>query len=301
MATWTLAEIRQKVRKVTGRLSLSELTNTQLDNVINQYVQYEFPAELKLDRNYSYYEFNTVADQQDYTLPETYTNFVPEATIDRKELLFYSDPDQFNAQNYQPVSRKVVDTGDGSTTAFTDTLGGNFPIKAGSVIVDDTVETFTDNSDGTLTGDQGGSGTINYTTGALAVTFATAPTNGTNIEASWEAYQSGQPTSVLMFNNQFTFFPIPDRTYRFKIKAWSISTITDISGNTSSSFSNASDRPLKDQWGPTIAYGAARRLHADYGEMDAYEQVTALYREQLGYTLRRTHQDLLNTRALPNF
>ena len=89
MSTWTLADIRSKVRQVSGRLSLSELSNQKLDDVINQYVQYEFPAELKLDRNYSFYEFSTIANQQDYTLPETYTNFDPEATIDEKQLIWY--------------------------------------------------------------------------------------------------------------------------------------------------------------------------------------------------------------------
>jgi len=302
MAQWTLADIRKKARQVSGRLSLSELSNNQLDDIINQFVQFEFPAEVKLDRNYSFYEFNTTVNTQSYTLPETYTNFDPEAKIDNKTLKFYSDPDKFDAENHQNISRKVIGTGDDSTTAFSDTLGnGNFPIESGSVIVDDTVEVFTDNSDGTLTGDQGGSGTINYTTGAVSVTFNTAPTDGTNIEASWKAFQPGQPVSVLQFNNQFTFYPVPDRTYRFKIKAWSINTVQYSSGNVSSSFTSATDRPLKDQWGPAIAYGSARRIHADFGELDAYKQVTALYKEQIAYILRRTHQDLLDVRAMPKF
>ena len=301
MATWTLAEIRKKVRQVSGRLSLSELSNQQLDNTINQYLQYEFPAEVKLDRNYTFYTFNTVANQQDYIIPETFTNFDPQATIDEHLLNFYVEPDKFRAENPQPISRVTIGTGDGSTITFGTTISGAAPIKSGSVIVDDTVETFTDNGSGILTGNQGGSGTIDYDTGALSVTFNTAPGNGVNIETSWESFRAGQPVSVLVFNNQFTFFPVPDRTYRFKIKAWSINTVTDSSGNTSSNFSNATDRPLKDQWGPAIAYGAARRLHADFGEMDAYAEVTALYKEQINYVLKRTHQDLLDTRALPMF
>lgn len=39
----------------------------------------------------------------------------------------------------------------------------------------DGTETFTDNLDGTLTGSAGGTGTINYTTGVYALTFAAAP------------------------------------------------------------------------------------------------------------------------------
>jgi hypothetical protein len=43
----------------------------------------------------------------------------------------------------------------------------------------DTVETFTDNRDGTLTGSAGGTGTINYATGAYSITFAASATTVT--------------------------------------------------------------------------------------------------------------------------
>lgn len=299
--TWTLADIRTKVRQVSGRLSLNELSNTQLDAIINQYMTYEFPAEVKLDRLYTFYTFNTSANTPSYNLPSGFTNFVPEAYIDNRELLYYTDYDKFVSENTTNVSRTTIATGDGTTTAFSTTLSTPLPIQAGSVIVDDSVETFTDNGSGGLVGDAGGSGTIDYQTGALAVTFNSAPADEQTIQASWIAQTQGMPTAVLQFNNQFTFYPTPDRTYRFRIKAYTISSVIDTSGNVSSSFSSPTDRPLLDQWGPAIAYGAARRLHADYSEMQAYQEVTALYKEQLGYVLRRTHQDLLNSRALPMF
>lgn len=300
MAKWSLTELRQAIRQVSGRLSISEMSNSEIDEELNQFVQYEFPAEVKLDRNYTYYTFNTTKNTQDYTQPETYTNFDPEAYIDNRELLFYLDADKFRSENPQNVSRKTLGTGDGSTTNFTDTLSPQ-PIEPGSVIVDDGVEVFTDDGNGTLTGDQTGSGTINYTTGALSVGFFTAPTNGTAIYVSWISYTVGQPTAVLMFNNKFTFFPVPDRAYRFRIKAWSIQTVQDTSGNLQSNFVLTTDRPLKDQWGPAFVYGTARRIHAKYGEIDAYQEVTALYQEQIGYVLRRTHEALLDARAMPKF
>jgi hypothetical protein len=42
-------------------------------------------------------------------------------------------------------------------------------------------EMFTDNGDGTMTGSGGGTGIVNYTTGAFSVTFAVAPINGRGI------------------------------------------------------------------------------------------------------------------------
>lgn len=306
MATWTLDEIRQKVRQVAGRYSSQELTNTQLDEYINKYFQYTFPAELKLERFHTFYEFLTTANQQKYDLPTGYVNFEPPPTIDNLSLLWYQDPEAFIDQNPENVGRQTLGTGDGSTVTFTGTAS-NFPILPATAVVTDDTEVFQDTnttyttSNVTLTGDAGGTGTINYSTGAISVTFNSAPANGQNIYFSYIQFQAGRPTGVLLYNNQFTFFPVPDTAYRFKVKAYANTLVTTAAGTNATQFTNATDRPLLDEWGPAIAYGTARNIHADYAEMEAYANVTALYKEQLAYVLRKTNQNLLNTRAAPHF
>lgn len=52
----------------------------------------------------------------------------------------------------------------------------NLPVLAGSIYITDTVEYFTDDGAGVLTGSAGGSGTIVYSTGVMNVTFNAAPT-----------------------------------------------------------------------------------------------------------------------------
>ena len=301
MAEWTLAEIRQKTRQVSGRLSVASLSNTQVDEYINKYFQFEFPAEVKLNRNYTLHTFNTTANTRDYVFPPDYTNFVPEATIDRHGLNFYQDTDKFYAENPENVQRISQWTGDGVTVAFSNTFTSNVPIRAGSVIVDDTVEVFSDDGAGVLTGSAGGTGTVNYVTGAIAVTFAVAPINGQTIQASFIQFRAGQPTSVLMFNNLFSFYPTPDRAYRFQIKAWSLLYVQPLIGAVKQVFTLADDKPLQEEWGPAIAYGAARRIASDFGEMDRYGELSALYKEQINYILTRTHIDLESSRALPMF
>jgi hypothetical protein len=66
------------------------------------------------------------------------------------------------------------------------TRTGTLAFKAGgskrqcyAVTFTDTVETFVDNYDGTLTGSAGGTGTINYATGAYSITFAASATTVT--------------------------------------------------------------------------------------------------------------------------
>lgn len=301
MANWDLSEIRTKTRQVSGRLSTSDMSNTQLDEYINKYFQYEFPAEVKLNRNYSYYEFNTTSNTRLYDFPENYTNFVPEVRVDNLNTLFYQNPDKFESENPETVQRLTTWTGDGATTGFSNTFSSNTPLQKGSVIVDDTVEVFSDDGLGVLTGDQGGIGTVVYSTGAISVTFATAPISSQGIYVSFVQEVVGRPTAVLMYNNQFQFYPVPDRAYRVRLKAWILDIVRPTSGANKTTFTAATDRPLLDEWGPCIALGAARRIVSDFGEMDSYGELTALYKEQVNYILTRTHIDLESTRVLPMF
>lgn len=306
MAEWTLAEIRQKVREVTGRYSSQEMTNEQLDEYINKYFQYTFPAEVKLERMHTYYEFLTVANQQNYTVPSGFINFEPLATVDYLDLLWYQNPDDFYDQNPLNVGRQTIGSGNGIQTNFTATAQ-NFPILPASTVVTDNNEVFEDTnttyttSNVTLTGSLGGTGFVNYSTGDVNVTFNTAPVSGQDVYFSYIQFQPGTPKAVLLYNNQFTFFPVPDTAYRFRVKAYANTLVTNSGGTNTPEFVNSTDRPLLDQWGPCIAYGTSRDIHADKGELDAYIEVTSLYKEQVRYVLNRTNQNLLNTRASPFF
>lgn len=86
---------------------------------------------------------------------------------------------------YESVSAEAVGTGNGTLKAFTDTLS-KAPILPGSVSVTDGTENFSDDGLGRLTGDDGGSGTINYGTGALSVTFDAAVTNAQAITGDYQ-------------------------------------------------------------------------------------------------------------------
>ena len=109
-----------------------------------------------------------------------------------KANLYGSKIDPQDTTVYTTVTAESVGTGDGSTKTFSGTLA----FKAGSalrtcfaVTVQDgatPVETFVDNRNGVLTGSLGGTGTINYTTGAYSVTFNTAPLNAVALLSSYQ-------------------------------------------------------------------------------------------------------------------
>lgn len=289
--SWSLADIRYTTRQVTGRFDESELSTTRLDKYINDYYVYTFPAEVKLEKKHTYYTFYSLPNVQIYAFPNTiYTNVVPPIRANGQLLEWYQDPGYFYQVYPEQPTQLQIGTGDAVTVVFNATLNSP-PVLAGSVFITDNVELFTDDSNGNLTGSLGGTGTVVYLTGAVTLTFATAPASAQQILATYTAYIAGQPQAVLFYDNTFTIYPVPDTSYFFKLQAWKIVT----------ALAAATDIPEFQEWGPAIAYGAALRIFIDNGEVERKQEVQALYDEQIDYILTRTVQNLSNTRAMPSF
>lgn len=92
-------------------------------------------------------------------------------------------------QSYTTVTAEVLGAGTGAQTVFSGTLAfkaGNPLNTAFGISVTDGVETFVDDYNGNLVGSLGGTGTINYMTGAISVTFASAVANLTNVTVSYQ-------------------------------------------------------------------------------------------------------------------
>jgi len=297
MNEWTLAKIRQKVRQVTGRFSENDLSNTRIDEYINQYYLYTFPAEVKLEQKFVYYEFITSANQATYAAPDTlYTNYEPPATVNNLSMLWYQDSARFEQENPLQYNFSTPWVGDGVTVTFTTTLTG-FPIYPSTLTITDNTELFEDttttwtNDDINITGSCGGTATINLSTGVITVNFMIAPDDGQSIYLNYILFTPRRPEAILYFSNKFQLSPVPDQAYVIRMRSYIIVTPLE----------NATDTPDLNEWGPCIAYGASRSIFSDYGENDAYSEITMLYKEQVAYILTRTEQDLLNVRAMPNF
>lgn len=83
---------------------------------------------------------------------------------------------------------QTIGSGNGMQLEFTGTLTA-LPVEAGSLTATDGTEVFTDtdngNGTGQLLGSAGGTGNINYSTGAIAIKFFAAPANGAKVEVSY--------------------------------------------------------------------------------------------------------------------
>lgn len=112
--------------------------------------------------------------------------------------LSYIDKDELS--DYTNYTGESVGTGDGATLTFTHTLTNVSGVKTCHyVTVTDGVETFQDDRNGNLVGSAGGTGTVNYATGAISVTFAAAPANLAAITTDYYV-EDATSTGILDFS-----------------------------------------------------------------------------------------------------
>lgn len=85
----------------------------------------------------------------------------------------------------QEIVAEVIGTGDGAVEIFAASLAAALPVEPGTVVITDGVEAFADDGSGRLVGDAGGTGTINYKTGAVSVDFNAAVVNAVDVTADY--------------------------------------------------------------------------------------------------------------------
>ncbi len=134
----------------------------------------------------------------DYTnMYDSSKNFKGLMKIDsNRTLLWQTKKDQtgiygsyVDKQSYTTIASETIGTGNAVLKTFAGMLAyraGNALNTCFGILVTDGVETFTDDFNGNLVGSLGGTGTINYTTGAISVTFNSAVANGTAVTASYQ-------------------------------------------------------------------------------------------------------------------
>lgn len=98
--------------------------------------------------------------------------------------LSFIDKDQLS--DFTAITGEAYGTGDGTEVTFAHTLdAAGAPKTVMYITVTDGTETFKDDRNGNLIGDAGGTGTVNYATGAVSVTFAAAVTNSQAITVGY--------------------------------------------------------------------------------------------------------------------
>ncbi|MES2409029.1 MAG: hypothetical protein V4509_01870 [Patescibacteria group bacterium] len=303
--TWTLQDIEQTARQISGQLSATQLSSEQLDFFINAYYQYDLPRKLKIEEFYVQYTFPLEQNVSTYTLPGDFTDGLafthvePKLYVNGVPIRYTQDTDVFYGVIPANFSTEQVGVGNGVTTSFNYTT--NFqPIVSGfpssvmvAVIPGQTnppgiQEQLVDDGFGILDGD--GTGTVNYISGAISVTPTTIPAVNSTIEVTYHFEQVGRPNTVLFYNRQFIFYPTPDTLYQGRIDAF----------KQPLALVDPTDVPLKPEWGEIIAIGAAMKILRAFGQYDKYKEVeTTYFKEEWSKLMSDTDNQLMASRSPP--
>ena len=310
MANWTYADIEQKVRATTGRPDASMMSSATIKDYVNKVYQYVIPKELKIQWGYTYYQFFTQPNIDQYIGPTTeFQTLNPQVWADGWPIDWYESPDLFFQDYPMQMNKQVVAQGDNSNNSFSFTTSA-YPILAGSLYVTDGTQVDQDTGSGTFVDYATGSsvsGTVNYLTGSVAsLAFASIPAANTNITANYATYQPNRPQSILYFQSQpltnstetvrnntkvFVLRPVPDNVYLIKMQGIQLP----------KPFVNDDDVPFRADMGPLIAYAASLEIFADFNQMDQYDQAMVQYLRYKDVSMQDTYEELLYQRAVPSF
>lgn len=307
MVLWALKDIIQKVRDTTGRPNASMMTDATITNYINKFYQMVLLKELKIFWGYTYHQFYTQANVDQYIAPADFQTLNPTAYADGFPIEWYLSPDTFFQDWPQQENKAVVANGNGSNS-FTFQIPA-FPVLARSVYVTDGTQVAQDNGTGGFTTPDGIplAGVLNYASGSVSgLVFPSTPTLNTNITCTSQTYMPNRPQGILFYKtqkladatlatrdfvNMFVIRPVPDQVYLIKMQGIQIPP----------ELVNLTDVPFRPDLGPLIAYGASLEIFSDFNQMDQYDQTLVQYNRYKDISMQDTYEELLYQRSVPAF
>ena len=325
MANATLQAIRTKIRRITRSPSLSQISDSQLDEYINTFILYDFPEHLRLfslrtlltfytQPGVDVYDTNTTIPTDPlYNFRNKYVAVHPPVYIAGIQSFYTQWRDVF--YGYYPQTNTIADTllrGNNSSGPFTGTIAAphsGIPfILQGNVNFNclDTsgtsmimVDVPISNTIGNLTQAnaplvppydtiQNPNNYINYVTGEYVITFPNVTQNLATVWFEGILYQPGKPLCVLYYDDKFTIRPVPDKTYTVQLEV-------DVRPT---ELINSTDVPYLEQWWQYIAYGAAKKIFEDRMDMDSVQLIMPEFKQQERLVLRTTLVQQANERTV---
>lgn len=300
----TLQDIRVLVRQLTRNPDEDQLTTTELDKAINTFYLYDFPEELRLEsllRNLVFYTepyvdtygTSTVVTDPLYNFKNRYITTHNPIYVNGYQLSWSQDQSGFYATYPKIAQTQQVATGNGAITTFTQTVTAT-PFLQNQVLISSS-----DSSGAPLqlidypVSAQVGAlglvgipqtlpspyGTVNYITGAITAVFPVAPGNTAPVYIAVTPYSYARPLSVLYFNDEFVFRPVPDKVYRVELQVYVQPT---------EFMNDPTAEPHLAQWWQYIAYGAARKIFQSRMDQESLSKIEAEFNRQENLVNRKT-------------
>lgn len=318
-----------------------------IDDYINDFYLYDMPEHLRTLRLRDFYEFTTVPNCGTYSVPQTIIQVYDPVYVDGYQISWQQWPNIFyNVWPELSFIDQNLFSPDGVTTIFSFTLSQT-PVQQGTVVIgltpnidgspSPTLETFTDSDQpipldlpnsqkfvnpgilisnqytGTLPpvspGVTPGTGTIDYLTGAVTISYVITPPSSTTSSCHYHPYVASRPRDLLFWQQQIFVRPIPNDTYQIKVMAYQLPTTVmssatnatvrpaiDSSGNiqgfSGNSGSLPTDLPQFNEFWQLIAYGAAIKILIEDGDHEEIARQKPYFEEAKMLVQRKTLKQL---------
>lgn len=303
MADSTLSAIKTKVRRLTRKPTTAQISDADIEEYVNTFIQYDFPEHLRLfslretftfytEPNIDVYPPSTNPNDPLFEFNQRYITVHPPIYIAGYEAQLSQSRNEFF--NWYPFNNDIrnVGTGDGVTVVFSGTIP-NAPLLRNnvnfvSIDANNNGLRLTDNGSGSFTGDIGiGPNVIDYETGAFSITFSTPPGANEDVCAEVVPYVAARPQVLLYFDDTFTVRPVPDKVYPIQIEVY----------RRPSELLQDNSSPELEQWWQYIAYGAAKKIFEDQSDMESVQAIMPEFKQQERLVLRRTIVQQTNERV----
>ena len=312
MVLSTLQEIRTKVRRLTARPSTQQITDNQINEYINTFFLYDMPETLRLFSLHTTFEFMTTAniDQYDLTKLEItvgginyfasdyYYNISPPVFIAGYQSFWSQDREQF-FRTYPELAEIQFDLkGNNTPGPYTFKLSNSpilqFQVTVGTIDDTETPINVIDVPQSRTTGNWekineeiSVTGSIDYLTGEGTITFSNNIPFQEEITVTAVPYQPNRSQAILFYDNILTIRPVPDKAYLVRMNAFRLPT----------ELLSSNQNPELTQWWQYLAYGAAKKIFQDSGDIPGVEQIMPEFKEQEKMVLRRTIVQQTNERT----
>ena len=186
--TWKLSEIRARWRELTGRSSTDDISDADVDNLLNDYYQNYFPEDALVTNFDAFFTQEALAtDNGEYTLAQTIVKLMEPMTINGAEITFYQDKNYFfqmYPEDEQYITSSTLAIGSSDTaavknSAFTFDVQSQSYSKASAETAFSGLSTVPQNkygafclkieSDGTITIYEADDNSTGYNSAALAI------------------------------------------------------------------------------------------------------------------------------------
>lgn len=334
MSIGTLNDIIKKVRLLTGSGTSNQLTDSQIIDYVNSFYLYDFPAEFRSLKLKDRYTFNTIRGIDVYPFDsEHYTTIEMPVYVAKRECKLFTDPWSFWGVNFNWQFSENLTQGDGTVGPYTGTCQNTplirsvwnnpvvkspttptgsyyptpsqpdfsnsmIPSRVQNILITannslGSTQNVTDDGNGNLIGD--GTGTINYETGAVSVTFTNGVTSGNDINIQYNPATLAIPISILFFQNQFTMRPVPDKGYTVELVAYRQPSQA-LLGSADPNSPNFGGTTELTEWWECLAFGAAKKIYEDRLDPDGVALMDKGLRERYDVAEVRTYAQIGKSR-----